>query len=65
MLLHLVKSTSFTFSEVKVGPKRSKTLTKKRKPKPTAKPKPSSPAVRAARKLKQKAQKPPTNTTSK
>ena len=24
MLLHLVKSTSFTFSEVKVGPKRSK-----------------------------------------
>ena len=60
MLWHLVKSTSFTFSEVKVGPKSSKKPTVKTKPKPTAKPKPSSPAVRAARKLKEKAQKPPT-----
>ena len=65
MLWHLVKSTSFTFSEVKVGPKSSKKPTIKTKPKPTAKPKPSSPAVRAARKLKENTQKPSTTPPAK
>ena len=58
MLLHLVKSISFSFSEVKVGPKGAQSTAKNAKVKP--KTKPSSPAVRAALKIKQKAKKPPT-----